>query len=90
MVFVSIRFARRGSAISTSFLQNGWTPLHVAAYEGHATVVQALLEDPRVSPVARNKVGSAQGDLWMQGHCERDSWECKAESMAVGRRFKKA
>lgn len=30
-------------------LQNGRTPLHYAAAEGHIAVVQALLEDPRVN-----------------------------------------
>jgi hypothetical protein len=37
-------------------IQDGWTPLNLAAYEGHEAVVRALLANPRVDVNAANEV----------------------------------
>ena len=41
-------------APSTPPLQSGWTPLHVAAWYGHAPVVALLLATPGVDPLAKD------------------------------------
>jgi len=47
--------------LSPLFLQFDRTPLHWAAWEGHATIVQTLVEDPRVCPGEKDKVEAQFG-----------------------------
>ena len=45
-------------------MQDGSTPLHVAAMEGHMSVVQALLGDPRVNPGETDEVRAQWMDCY--------------------------
>ena len=44
----------------------GWTPLHIYAYNGRMESVQLLLLDPRVNPTRRNAEGMTPADRRVQ------------------------
>lgn len=48
--------AMQSNAYLSHFMQDGWTALHLAAWNGHVQVMQILLDDVRVVPGERNKV----------------------------------
>ena len=45
------------SSISNSVNKEGWTPLHFAAYSGHADILETLIRKLNANVDARNKLG---------------------------------
>ena len=54
--------------------KSGWTPLHVAAFNGQAKIVTALL-DAGADPKARTSLGFAAFDLAPAILRSTESWE---------------